>query len=95
MAAPIASQVLGEVLPYLEVVKDNETEETVKEEVSMPRIIGMTVKEAQKVLKEYDLSMQIENEEEIDKETAVIKEQLPVNGIKIYKGSNISVTIKP
>ena len=45
VAAPIGSQVLGEVLPYLEIKKDNEQEEE-KKEVEVPNIIGMTEKEA-------------------------------------------------
>ncbi len=94
VAAPIASQVLGEVLPYLEISKDNENEENIKEKIEMPRIIGMTVKEAEKVLKEYELNLQINTEQEIDKEQAIIKEQVPTNGIEVYKGSNISVKIE-
>lgn len=95
VAAPIGSQVLSEVLPYLEVKKDNESEEDIKEEIEMPKITGMTVKEAEKILKEIGLNMQMNvSEEEINKEEAIIKEQLPMNGIKIYKGSNVSVTIE-
>lgn len=94
VAAPIGSQVLGEVLPYLEIKKDNEKEEDIKEEVEVPQIVGMTVKEAQKVLKDLELNIQMNvKQDEIDTETAVIKEQLPTKGIKIYKGSNVSITI--
>lgn len=94
VAAPIGSQVLGEVLPYLEIKKDNEKEEDIKEEVEVPQIVGMTVKEAQKVLKDLELNIQMNGkQDEIDIETAVIKEQLPTKGIKIYKGNNVSITI--
>ena len=47
VAAPIASQVLGEVLPYLEIKKDNQDEEE-KGEVEVPNLIGLTRKEAKK-----------------------------------------------
>ena len=45
VAAPIASQVLGEVLPYLEIKKDNQDEEE-KGEAEVPNLIGLTRKEA-------------------------------------------------
>ena len=39
VATPIASQVLGEVLPYLEVQKDNQEDVNVQEEVEVPSIV--------------------------------------------------------
>ena len=54
VAAPIASQVLGEVLPYLEIKKDNQDEEE-KGEVEVPNLIGLTRKEAKKTLEEEGL----------------------------------------
>lgn len=93
VAAPIASQVLGEVLPYLEVNKDNETEETVRKEVSVPNIIGLTVLEAETVLKDAGLGIDLSSEDEINKKETIIKEQLPIKGIKVYEGTNIFITI--
>lgn len=93
VAAPIASQVLGEVLPYLEVIKDNETEENKIEEVIVPSIVGMTIEEAEKELKNVELGISFgqNNLEGIDKKTAIIKTQLPKYGIKVYKNTNIIV----
>lgn len=93
VAAPIASQVLGEVLPYLELNKDNETEEDAKKEVSVPNIVGMTLQEAEKMLKESGLGIKINMEEEVNKKEVIVKEQLPRNGIKVYEETNIFVTI--
>lgn len=93
VAAPIASQVLGEVLPYLEVKKDNESETEVKNEVEVPNIEGMTVAEAEKTLKAVGLGMNLNTTEEINKEEVKIKEQLPKYGIKVYEGTKLSVTI--
>lgn len=93
VAAPIASQVLGEVLPYLEVNKDNETEENVKKEVSVPNVVGLTVEEAEKTLKEAGLGIDLSTDEKIDKKGTIVKEQLPINGVKVYEGTNIYVTI--
>ncbi len=93
MAAPIASQVLGEVLPYLEVVKDNETEEMIKKQVTVPNVVGMTIKDAKKMLKDAGLEMRFDGEEQTDNSDAIIKQQLPKNGIEVYEGTKISVII--
>ena len=53
VAAPIASQVLGEVLPYLEVKKDNEKEEDAKNKVAVPKLEGMTIGDAKRFKFEF------------------------------------------
>ena len=93
VAAPIASQVLGEVLPYLEINKDNLADEDKKEEVEVPNIVGNTVEEAKKKLKEVGLEINLNVEEKIDEKQVKIKEQLPKAGIKIYKGTKVIVSI--
>ena len=95
VAAPIASQVFGEVLPYLEIKKDNEEGEE-KVEIEVPNIVGMSVKEAEKVLKELELKIEIksdskEEETSSDNASKVIVQQLPKAGIKIKKGTSIIV----
>ena len=74
-------------------VKDNETEESKVEEVIVPNIVGMTVEEAEKELKNVELGISFgqDNLEEIDKKTVRIKTQLPKYGIKVYKNTNIIV----
>lgn len=93
VAAPIGSQVLGEVLPYLETIKDNQTEEDVKKEVAVPNIIGMNVSDAEKVLKNNGLDISLNVQGEMNKKEVIIKEQVPKNGIKVYEGTKIFVTI--
>lgn len=93
VAAPIGSQVLGEVLPYLETTKDNEREEEAKQEVAVPNIVGMSVSEAEKTLKDVGLELEIDTEDEIDKKEVIVKEQLPKYGIKVYAGTKVTVTI--
>lgn len=89
VAAPIASQVFGEVLPYLEIKKDNE-EEQQKQEVEVPNVIGMTEKEAKKALEEVGLEIQVkQNSDEQEK----ITEQLPRAGIRIKQGTSVIVNI--
>lgn len=92
VAAPVGGQVFSEILPYLEVNQGN-TEEIEKiEQVETPDIIGKTIKEAENILKENELELDIENESgELDKESVIIKEQIPKPGINIKKGSKITI----
>ena len=90
MAAPFGSQVFGEVLPYLEVQKDNVSEEDVKTEVEVPNIIGMTVSEAKKELEKLNLGIDYEETEE-DISDKVITNQTPTSGIKIYEEANVII----
>lgn len=92
VAAPIGSQVFGEVLPYLETIKDGELEEEKKKEVEVPNIEGKTLKEAEKLLKENNLKLVISNEQEgMDKENTTVKEQTPKASIKVKEESNVYV----
>ena len=94
VAAPIGSQIFGEVLPYLEVVKDNETEEQIINEIEVPNIEGKSIKEAEKIIKENNLKLVINNEQEgIDKENTIIKEQTPKAGVKVKEEANIYVEL--
>ena len=94
VAAPVGGQILGEVLPYLDLQEDKESEEEQKEEVEMPEIRNKTIEEAKKILKEYDLELEISNEtEDISEEEAIIKEQIPKPGIKIKKEAKVFVDI--
>ncbi len=91
VAAPIGSQVLGEVLPYLEVQKDNVSEDDIKEEVEVPNVIGLTVSEAKKALEEAGLEISYEETEE-DVSDRTVTSQVPANGIKIYEGTKVVVS---
>ena len=53
VAAPVAGQILSEVLPYLEINKNEQ-----KEEVAVPNILDMTEKEAKKLLEEQGLVLE-------------------------------------
>lgn len=91
VAAPIASQVLGEVLPYLEVKKDNEKEEDVKNKVAVPNLEGMTIGEAKKVLKDLNLNLEYNEENTENEEERIITEQVPVSGVEVLEESSIIV----
>ena len=84
------------MLPYLEVKQGNLEEIETIEEISVPNVTGLSIKEAEKILKEAGLESVIsgiteENEESLDKENIIIKEQTPTEGIKINKGNKIFV----
>lgn len=97
VAAPIASQVLGEVLPYLEIKKDNETEEDIKTEVEVPNVEGKTIKDATNELEELGLNIEVKCSEETEDNAesnsegnqSIIIEQLPKSGIKVKQGTNV------
>ncbi len=91
-AAPVASQILSEVLPYLEVKKDKETEEDKKQTVSVPDLRNKTVKDAKKELKELGLELEIEAEDYNSED--IITEQIPKPGIKIKQGTKVMCEIE-
>ena len=75
----------GEVLPYLEVTKSEEKEEQTKMQIEVPKVIGLTLKEAKSILNELGL----EYEAETDNMDMVITNQLPKNVIKVSQGTEI------
>ena len=83
VAAPIASQILGEVLPYLEVTKNQEEENLTQ--IEMPDITGITLKEAKIILKELGLDYEIN----IDEPETIITNQVPKKGIKVNSGTKV------
>ncbi len=94
MAAPVGGQIFSEILPYLEVNQSNEEEIEKIEEIEVPELLEKTLEEAEKIAKENEIELVIENEvEEIDKQNVIVKEQVPKAGIVIKKGSKIYITI--
>ena len=98
VAAPVGGQIFSEILPYLEVIQGNQDEIEPVEEVIVPNITGLSIKEAEKILNEKGLELSIEgiteeNKETLDRENTIIKEQTPTEGIKINKGNKIFVKI--
>ena len=92
VAAPIASQVLTDVLEYMNLKKDNIKDENMQlEDVNVPEVRGMNINDANKILKEAGLQMDLKLQEnqEIDKVNTIVKEQLPLPGIKVKTGSKV------
>ena len=95
VAAPLAGQIFREILPYMEINQGNVDEVEQTEQLSTPDILGKSISEAEKILKENNLEMVIENNQdeqsEIDKENTFITEQTPNAGIVINKGSKVYI----
>ena len=92
VAAPVGGQIFREILPYLEVNKGNQDEIETVEQVTVPNIVGMSVKEAEKTVKELGLGLSFENfSGEVDKENTNILSQTPTEGITVNKGSKIFI----
>ena len=95
VAAPVAGQILGEVLPYLELKEDNEETKVSNESVIVPDIKYKTLKEAESILKENNLKAQYDIEvNKEDKEKIIVKEQIPSAGITINAGSTVKLKIE-
>ena len=79
-------------MPYLEVSQGNKDEVEQVEQVQVPNVEGLSIKEAEKVTKEVGLEICIQNNsEELDRENTIIKEQSPREGVSVNKGSKIFV----
>ncbi len=92
VAAPVGGQIFSEILPYLEINQGNEEEIEKIEEIEAPDLLEKTLEEAQKIAQESEIELVIENqEEEIDTQIEVVKDQTPKAGITIRKGSKIYI----
>nr|MBP3681377.1 PASTA domain-containing protein [Clostridia bacterium] len=91
VAAPVASQILTEVLPYLEVSKDNISSEDIKMNVDVPNVVGLTYKEAKKALRDVGLEITLRNEETEVSDDYVISKQVPNSGVQILEGGSVIV----
>lgn len=91
VAAPIASQVLGEVLPYMDIKKDNENTDETKNKVVVPEIIGYTFADAKKMLSEMKLNIDFGGDEADFYDEKVISEQLPISGVEVFEDSRVIV----
>lgn len=95
VAAPVAGQILREVLPYLELKEDNEETKEINESVNVPDVKYKTLKEAESMLKENNLKAQYDVEiNKEDKEKIIVKEQIPSAGITINSGSTVKLKIE-
>ena len=79
-------------MPYLEVSQGNQDEVEQVEQVQVPNVEGLSIKDAEKATKEVGLEISVQNDsEELDRENTIIKEQAPREGVSVNKGSKIFV----
>ena len=81
--------------------KTEEGEEEITDKVEIPNVIGITLKEAKKLLKEAGLTIDVfENEEKQSKsdetnntqaEERLIREQIPVSGVCVLEGTKVLI----
>ena len=91
----MAGQVLGEVLPYLELKEDNEETRKETSVVTVPDIKYKTLEEAEKELKEVGLNIKYETDEEkVNKKEKIVISQVPSGGININSGSTVLVNLE-
>lgn len=66
--------------------------------IEMPDVTGISVAEAEKILKELELDVSIEGKTETDNEEntteKVVTEQLPKKGIQVNTGTKVTIYIK-
>lgn len=92
VAAPVGGQILSEVLPYLELQKDNITEEIIQVEV--PEFRNKTVKEAKDMAKELEIEIEINGNNQENINDKVISNQIPLPGIKINNDTKIYLDLE-
>lgn len=93
VAAPVGGKILNEVLPYLEIQKNNEEEQAEKTDVAMPNLIGKSIEEAEIILKDVNLKLGFVNDDSdiIDIENTYVRVQIPETEIKVKEETTIYV----
>lgn len=86
VAAPVASQILSEILPYLQVTSDSTANDSTNNTVTLPNVVNKTVAEAKKILEKSGFTCSTSAES-----TDIVKEQYPVKGSELVKGSIIKL----
>ena len=82
---------MGEVLPYLEVRKSEQEQET--EKLVMPSVVGLTKNEVKKVMEEKNLIIEFNETENTSDESKVLK-QVPEAGIMVEVGSRVILYVE-
>ena len=86
VAAPAVSQILSEVLPYLEIPSDTTTSETSVETVNLSNVKNKTVAEAKKIIENQGFECIISGDDD-----DIVSEQMPVAGTALMEGSIVKL----
>ena len=88
VAAPVGGKILTDVLSYLELEKDDVSEDEIIKRVSVPDIRGMSVKEAKSLLKESGLLLELKEAKEVSDEE-IITTQIPMPETQVNENSKV------
>lgn len=89
VAAPVVSNILGEILEYLEIRKNYETEDAIKK-VEVPDVTNRTVGEAIRMLNAVGLKYDVDNSDV----NAIITSQMPVAGESLNEKSLVKLYLQ-
>lgn len=89
ISAPVVSNILSEVLEYMEVKKDYDLESTA-EKVSVPDVTNRTVGEAIRILNNAGLKYSVDTKDM----NAIVSAQMPIHGEKLVKKSLVRLYIE-
>lgn len=86
IAAPVVSQILSEILPYLDIPSNESNSENTEQTISVPDVTNKTVAEAQKKLSEVGLEYSTSASAD-----DIVKEQVPPKGTSLTSGGIIKL----
>ena len=85
IAAPAVSQILSEVLPYMEIPSDTKTTKTI-DKITVPNLKGKSVSEATKTLESLGLKVSTSGQS-----SEIVTAQNPVGGAQLIKDGVVKV----
>ncbi len=89
ITAPVVSQMLSEILPYLDIPSNGENGATTEKLITVPDVTNKTLSEAQRILSEAGLEYSyVGNTDEI------VSEQLPKHGAQLTSGGVVKLYTK-
>lgn len=89
VAGPVASQILSEVLPYLEIPSDTNSNNTSDDTITLPNVKNKTVAEAKKILENEGFSCKISGDS-----SDIVTEQMPKEGTELLADATVLLYTK-
>ncbi len=86
IAAPVVSQILSEVLPYLNIPSNGEESEDTSKLITVPNVQNKTLAEAQKIIQSAGLTYSY-----VGNSNEIVTEQMPKSGAKLVSGGIVKL----
>lgn len=86
VAAPVAAQMLKEILPYMQISTDNSESTSTTKTITLPNVTNKTVAEAEKLLKNVGFTVSTSASS-----TDIVTEQYPTKGYELVNGSIVKL----